>query len=425
MAGFLRCRIVNVVRSACLVLTASVIVLGGVLGAVGTASANDAAQSAEPVEPVRPARFEDLLAELAAGEDIVGLAAAAVRDGEIRFLRTFGVRDLDTRDLNKQDVNTPDVNTPDLETRNRVTPDTVFRIASLSKGFAGTLAAQLVTEGKLALETPAAPFAPAFQIKNQAQLPRVTLENVLTHRLGLPPYAFDNLLEADVEPDTILRRLGTVDPICSVGRCYAYQNVAFNIAAHAIEAADGRSYAAALRSRLFAPLTMETASIGADGLKATGNWARSHRRRKGEPWISEGVDEAYYRLPAAAGVNASVRDMARWLIAQMGHAPDVVSPAVLDLIHTPRVATPGEAYRIRKALTVDGAHYALGWRVYDYRGETVVNHAGSVQGYSAQIAFLPGRDAGLVVLTNSRSKAFREILPAWLEAELEHHPGRP
>ncbi len=359
------------------------------------------AQAAPSTDRLVPT-FEDRVAEIAATEDIVGLAMAVVRDGRIEVIRTYGVRE--------RGGGAP------------VTPDTVFRLASLSKGFAGSLVAQLVTEGKLTLDAPAAPFAPEFRLKNTSQIGALTLEHVMSHRLGLPPNAYDNLLEADIAPSEILNRLGGVKPICGVGQCYAYQNVTFDIAARAVESADGRPYGEAMAIRLFQPLRMETASVGFEGLTRTDNWARTHRRRKGQPWRVVPVKPAYYRLPAAAGVNASITDMARWLIAQMGHAPDVLTPDMLTLMHTPRVKTPAEIRKFRRSLRIARAHYGLGWRIYEYKGETIVNHRGSVDGYSAAIAFLPARNAGIVTLTNSASRAFVEIMPQWLEREINRKP---
>jgi len=344
------------------------------------------------------AEFERRMAALAAGDDLVGLAVGVVRGGNVSMLETYGVRATGTQDP--------------------IGPQTRFRIASLSKGFAASLAAKLIEENKLSLDDKAVRFAPAFKLKSKAQADTVTLEYVLSHRLGLPPYAYDNLLEANIAPTTILSRFSEVKPICKIGQCYAYQNVGFNMIADAIEGSGGQSYEAAISDRLFIPLGLDGASVSMAGLKKNEDWARSHRRRRGASWRVVDVKQAYYNVPAAGGVNATITDMTAWLSAQMGHVPDVLSVNALTLMHTPRVSTPAEKRRLRQMPRVKTADYGLGWRIYDYAGETVVTHAGSVEGYSAQIAFLPRRDVGLVILTNSRSKEFWSILPTFLDIEL-------
>jgi len=342
--------------------------------------------------------FKAHLEETANSEDIVGLAVAVVRGGEVTFVETFGAREQGSAD--------------------KIGPDTTFRIASLSKAFAASAVSQLITEGKLSLAAPVLRFAPEFRLKNVAQAKAVTLEHILTHRTSLPPYAYDNLLEAGVAPTEILGEFRKVKPICSVGQCYAYQNVTFDMSARVIETTEGKSYQDVIKQRLFDPLGMGGASFGMTPLKKNDDWARSHRRKRGGVWRVAEVKQPYYSVPAAGGVNASIIDMAEWLKAQMGHVPEVLSGDTLERMHRPRVSTPAEVRRMRTMPKLKTAHYGLGWRVYNYAGETVVSHAGSVEGYSAQIAFMPGRDVGIVLLTNSRSRVFFEILPAFLDLEL-------
>jgi beta-lactamase class C len=129
--------------------------------------------------------------------------------------------------------------------------------------------------------------------------------------------------------------------------------------------------------------------------------------------------EAYYRIPAAAGVNVSPHDMAQWLLAQMGHRPDVLPADLLTQVHTPLVPTPGELHGSawRRARLVD-AYYAIGWRVYNYAGHTLLFHGGAVQGFRSMIAILPDRDIGAVVLWNSESPVPSGFMPTLLDKAL-------
>jgi beta-lactamase class C len=134
--------------------------------------------------------------------------------------------------------------------------------------------------------------------------------------------------------------------------------------------------------------------------------------RSGGTWVPVRPKETYYRIPPAAGVNASIHDMSQWLIAQMGHRPDVLSPEVLNEIHTPQVATPGEMRSSPwRRERLKSAYYGLGWRIYDYAGETLIFHAGAVQGYRAMIAFLPKYRFGAAMLWNSESGLPAGLMP--------------
>jgi beta-lactamase class C len=104
--------------------------------------------------------------------------------------------------------------------------------------------------------------------------------------------------------------------------------------------------------------------------------------------------------------------MEKWLIAQMGGRPDVLPTALLNVLHTPGVATPSElrATPWRRARLTD-AHYALGWRVYQYGGETLIFHAGAVAGYRTMIGFFPKYHAGVVTLWNSTGPIPSGLMP--------------
>jgi beta-lactamase class C len=111
-------------------------------------------------------------------------------------------------------------------------------------------------------------------------------------------------------------------------------------------------------------------------------------------------------------VNASLHDMEKWLIAQMGGRPDVLSTSLLDVLHTPGISTPTELHETpwRRARLTD-AHYALGWRVYEYAGETLIFHAGAVAGYRTMIGFFPKYHAGVVTLWNSTGATPSGLMP--------------
>jgi len=347
-----------------------------------------------------PTDFSGLLTHLALSEDSVGFAVAVVRAGKIDLIKTYGKRDVSRSEA--------------------IDENTTFRIASLSKGMTATVVAQLLQEQQLDLNMPVSRFSPDLLLSSPAATRSLTLEHLLSHRTGLPPNAYDNLLEAGIPPPKIRQRYPEVKPICSVGTCYAYQNIAFDAVTPLIERVEGRQLAASFEKRLFAPLNMTRTSVGHDGLMKDDNWARPHRRRPDQPWQSVPVKEAYYNIPAAGGVNASVTDMANWLRAQMGYEPSVISSDTLEVLHTPRVKTRAELRRTKRHMSaLEEAYYGLGWRIYRYSKQLVISHFGGVDnGYLAQIAFLPEFDVGIVTLTNSPSKSFFRLLPAFLDEEL-------
>ncbi|HEX7112222.1 MAG TPA: serine hydrolase domain-containing protein [Mizugakiibacter sp.] len=328
---------------------------------------------------------------------VSGLATAVVVNDQVRFERTLGYADTASDE--------------------KVGPDTVFRIASLSKAFATALTGLLVRDGVLSWDTRLADVLPFFKLKDAQASEQATVRDILGQRLGLPRNTYDRMLEDDVPYTELVRRLDEVDMACGVGSCYGYQNVAFSLIGDVVYAETGDFFYHQVEKRVFLPLGMRDATYGRESLEASKSWAHPHRRiRNG--WAPFEPKDNFY-VPPAAGVNASLRDMEQWLIAQMGGRPDVLPADLLDVLHAPVINTPSERVATPWRRTrLKHADYALGWRIYDYAGETLVFHAGAVQGYRAMIGFFPRYHAGVVVMWNCESAAPSGLMPMLLDKML-------
>lgn len=329
---------------------------------------------------------------------VAGLAVAIVKDDTVVLEHVSGYADWNTR-------------TP-------VAATTVFRLASLSKGFASALAALVVGDDRLRWDTPVAELLPTFTLADIEGSQRLTVRDILSQRVGLPSNTYDRLLEADEPYPLLVERLKDVPMVCAVGACYNYQNISFSLIGDVTYAATGDFFYHQVEKRLFHPLGMTTATYGRDGLENSASWARPHRR-VGDRFESFQPKENYYRIAPAAGVNASIRDMEEWLIAQMGGRPGVLPMPLLDLMHSPQIVTAHEQNTTpwRRARLL-AAHYGLGWRVFDYAGETMVFHAGAVQGYRGVVGFLPRYRFGVVMLWNSESPLPSGLLPMVMDRYL-------
>ena len=310
---------------------------------------------------------------------MVGLAVGIVENGQIRFLQGYGETVAGSGDP--------------------VTVDTVFRWASVSKGVAGDMVALLASEDKLSLFHPVKRWSSTLRLPGGAE-ERATVSDVLTHRLGLFGHAQDSKLEDGIDPRILRMQLATLNLICSPGQCHAYQNVAYDAASEIVERVTGKPYRDAVRERLFLPLGMNSATMTRAGLLASRSWARPHVGGRNSRPVE--VTEPYYRVPAAGGVNSSIKDLALWMRAQMGLEPNVLPPEVLAEVQLPRAPTPGENGRRRKHRErISNSAYGLGWRIYDYAGYRVIGHRGGVRGYRSLILFDPARKAGVVAMWNS------------------------
>src|SRR5690606_42050983 len=140
----------------------------------------------------------------------------------------------------------------------------------------------------------------------------------------------------------LVNELADARILCAPGAWYGCQNVAFSLIGAVVFAATGSFFSGTVSRGVFKPLGMGDASSGLDGIEASPSWARPHvRARRG--WVSLTAPKpTYYRVAPAAGVNASISDMAQWLIAQTGHRPDVLPLPLLATLHAPVVDTPSE-----------------------------------------------------------------------------------
>lgn len=365
-------------------------------------------------------RLDQRLTQLAAEEDMIGLAVAVIEAGEITHARGYGVT---------------------AEEEGPVTAHTVFRWASLSKGVATSLTALLSQEGHFALDAPLSSFSTSLRLPGGGER-QATLEDLMAHRVGVVANAYDTMLEDGRDPADIRRRLGGLKTICPIRECHSYQNVAFDTLTEIIETATGESYAHTVRERLFRPLKMPTASTGRDSLITAHSWAKPYEIKRGatRPTLQT-VKEPYYKVPAAGGVNGSILDLARFARAQMGLSPEILPPDVLDTLHTPRVSTPREQLRLNRHYEgrMRDARYGLGWRIYEYdiTRTRVVGHRGAVEGYRSLMLFDPELKSGVVALwnTNSRRPVGVELevmdmiygLPPkdWLELDTERPAATP
>jgi beta-lactamase class C len=283
----------------------------------------------------------------------------------------------------------------------------VFRWASLSKGVAATLVAGLAEEKKLSLSDPAGRYAPSLKLPEGGER-TATIADLLSHRVGLVKNAYDDKLEEGVDPHLIRTELGALPAYCKPGTCHAYQNVAYDAASEIVETVTHQSYATQAKKRLFAPLGMDGASLGKAGLESSPSWARPHR---GRHMLT--VEDAYYRVPAAGGMNSSIFDLGLWMRAQMGLVPAVVPAHVLQMIHAPLVDTDGTRRRLGAYdRAMSDAWYGMGWREFHYQGHLVIGHRGAVSGYRSLILFDPAKKAGVAMLWNSESP---KPIPAQME----------
>lgn len=305
-----------------------------------------------------------------------------------------------------------------------VTKDTVFRLASVSKTFSAELAALLIAEGKLNWNDRVVDAVPGFRLKTPGYAERVQVKHLLSHSAGLLPNSYDNMLEDGWTLDKIIPRFKKLKPLCKPGNCYGYQNIIFSFIEPVIEKSTGETFESLVKKRLFVPLGMANSSMGLEGFLSEPDRAEPHVfTRKG--WRRVTVKPDYYNVAPAAGVNASVEDMAKWIRAQMGYNADVLNTDLLETVTTKRVRTRREMNKQVWRPYLQEAHYGYGWRIYKIGDEEIIMHAGGVSGFRSLIGYSKTRSVGLVMLMNAETRSIDQLAVEFWAALLNEPNTQP
>jgi beta-lactamase class C len=340
--------------------------------------------------------FEEFVRETMKETGIPGAAIAIVKDNEILLLKGYGVKISGSADS--------------------VDIHTVFRLASTSKGFASVLAGILVQDSLFGWDDLVQKYLPRFTLKKPDNSRHLTIRHILSHTSGLPVHTFTNMIENDIPYSTLRDNLCTVDCVAPAGSVYAYQNVVFSLIGDIVQTITKKSYEEQLHEKIFGPLHMTDASATFKELMETKNMAQPHVKRGDMIYKVVENTHHYYSVIPAAGVNASISDMAQWLFALVGNRKEVIRQATLDDIYKPEVKTPRQRkYEFFHWPQMRNASYGLGWRILDYGGDTIIYHGGCVRGYRSEVAVYPKDKVGIAILVNTTGKLANDGVKIFLD----------
>jgi beta-lactamase class C len=336
--------------------------------------------------------FEPKINELIKQSNTPGATIAIVHDSTIVYLKSFGLKSSTGKD--PVDVNT------------------VFRIASVSKCFASFLTGILVEDTVLHWQDPVIKYLPDFSLSSPEQTKLLTLEHVLSHSTGLPYHTYTNLVEEGIDLNTLLGRLKEVKMSSDVGEEYSYQNVAYSLIGEVIHVATGKTYETEMIEKVFTPLGMKTASIDYKSIIDNPNIAKPHKLAN-RRWVPATITDTYYNVAPAGGVNASGADMAQWMIALLGHRPDVIHRQTLEMMFSPEVLARSKNRNYKKMNRFDKSYYGLGWRILHYPNDTLIYHGGYVNGYRSEVALDPKDDIAICILANAPGELADNGIPVF------------
>jgi len=278
-----------------------------------------------------------------------------------------------------------------------VSEDTLFQIGSITKVYTTTLVMQLVEEGRIDLDAPAATYLPGLRFGDAPDA--ITIRRLLTHTSGVDGDFFDDFGRGDGCVERYVAACASLPQIFPAGTMWSYCNAGFVVLGRIIEVLTGMTWDRALRERLLEPLgATDTVTLPEEALlhnAAAGHTVSpqlevSLAKRWGMP-RSAG--------PAGATPCSTTRDLLKFARMHLdgGVAADgtrILSEDSVREMQRPQVDLP--------APLGDGASkWGLGWMLFDWGGRRVIGHDGGTIGQNSSLRILPDERFAVAVLTNS------------------------
>lgn len=314
--------------------------------------------------------------------NVPGLSIAVVKDG----------KDLMTAGFGQSHVDRPST----------VNERTLFTIGSCTKAFATTALAILVEEKLLSWEDPLRKFIPGFSLPSDTEGSDLTLAEIVSHQSGVEDGAISDLPCRTLEE--ALAHLSQIKPQGKRGIGMTYNNTLFAALAVVIEKTTGLPWSDFMHERIFLPLGMgDSFSMDKDSHKV-----EEHRRNLTSPhqkiWQTQQtvvmkVKSLDY-LAASAAVQTCAADMAKWLNFQLGFQPNILNAQALKQMHRLKYHVEANQFTLMMHPGSSVHGYGKAWYVRDYRGKTLVQHGGYVDGFTAFNLLCPETNLGVAVLTN-------------------------
>jgi CubicO group peptidase (beta-lactamase class C family) len=335
-------------------------------------------------------KIDAIFADYALDQHIPGLVYGVVSDGRLVYVRGMGVQD--------------------LESHRPVTPDTLFRIASMSKAFTALTVLKLRDDGKLRLDALAETYVP--ELKNwkypTEDAPRIRVRDLLNHTAGLvtdDPWGDRQtpLPEADF---TQLLRTG-VPFSHAPGVTMEYSNLGYAILGRVIGNVSGKPYADNISATLMQPLGMSSTGYVADA-------APRERRAQGYHWADNQWTQvqtmAHGAFGAMGGVQTSAVDYAKWVAYLLSAWPprDGADTGPVKRATVRELAQGSNFPALRQRFGHTGADscmqaatYGMGlFAATDCELGLTLSHGGGYPGYGSHMLLLPEYGVGLFAFTN-------------------------
>lgn len=344
-----------------------------------------------PGKPAPPAAaklglgdFDDFVNQALKDWKVPGTAVGVVQDGKVILLKGYGYRD--------------------LEKQLPVTPNTLFAIGSITKSFTVSTLGMEMDEGKVDWDKPVRNYLPTFKMYDPVLTEQMTIRDLITHRSGLPRHDMV-WYSSDFSREDIIRRLQYLEPNKPLRTTFQYNNLMFMTAGYIAGWLNGKSWENTIYERILVPLGMNGTNFSLKDSQSSPDFALPYRKGndvkaevKRMPFDEQCPDRC--AIGPAGEINSTVADMSQYLLFDLNKGKlagkTLLSENNAIQMQTPQMVIQGAPDFKEESET----SYGMGFFISQYRGHKRVEHGGNLDGFSAELAFLPNDGIGVVVLTN-------------------------
>jgi CubicO group peptidase (beta-lactamase class C family) len=316
--------------------------------------------------------LEPIIQQAMAQAEVPGFAIAVVQNQKIVYAAGFGVRNLTRSD-------------------DKITPESLFHMASITKPFVATSVMQLVEQGRIELDAPLVKYLPYFHMKDE-RYKTITIRQMLTHTSGMPDvedYEWDKPQYDDGALERYVRSLKPLSLIAAPGTRFQYSNMAYEILGDVIAKVSGQSFEDYVRQHILEPLGMSHSTLfmkQADPQRLT-----SPHNVNASFDVAVSPVFPYNRMHSPSStLYSSVLDMTRWAMANMNrgelNGKRMLKASTYDVMWKPA----GEQW----------SQIGISWFLRKYKDHRVIGHGGGDTGFRSNLAMLPDDGIAVVMMSN-------------------------
>jgi CubicO group peptidase (beta-lactamase class C family) len=314
---------------------------------------------------------------------VPGLAAIVVKDGEVVFQKTYGVKN--------------------LESKEPVDGNTLFNMASTTKAVVAIAMGMLVDDGKLNWDDKVVDHLPYFKLSDPYITADARIKDLLTHNLGIGNadalWTVDSLTTRET-----IRKFQFAKKAYPLRGGFTYQNIMYAVAGEVIAAASGKPWNEFVAERIFNPLEMNRTQALASAIFNVGNYVTPYADDPEDGLVK--VDYGFSDQIGPAGmICSSANDISKYLTFLVNngvHKSDtLVSPKTFKYLFEPQSFLGSSGTYPTNALTKPNWNtYGMGWFQQDYKGHKLDFHTGSLFGLVAIAGIMHDKKVAVYVFAN-------------------------